>query len=152
MKFLIFTLLISFTSLTHSQTIESLLAIIYKEYYRSHSHVEIMGAIIQTQTGYRYTAQKNPKGTSDKITVKFKIRKDEVLLGIWHTHGRRTGSSSYFSATDVELANKINKPVYLLHQRQVKVYRPSDSIIGWRRARMLGLSKGSATGRVVYDF
>lgn len=114
---------------------------------------EYMGAIYETEQGFRFTVTIGEKRT-DKIQISLPSEDFDKVVAFWHTHGNADPWHRYFSDVDTETANKYARPLYLAdYTGYLKVFEPGDSVISLYAAQRLGLpaSRGYATGELVKD-
>lgn len=114
---------------------------------------EYMGAIYESEQGFRFTVKRGSKGSS-RIRLELPAEDFDSVVAFWHTHGNAHPSRRYFSDVDTQTAAKYDRPFYLAdYTGYLKIYEPGEPLISQTAARRLGLPsvRGYATGRLVTD-
>lgn len=112
---------------------------------------EFMGAILERDNRYFYTAVAGSVGTGN-VRLSLPPPYYGEVIALWHTHGKAAKAHQFFSAIDVNLVKRLELPFYLAdHTGELKVLYPNSTTISPLHAKSLGLQgfRGIATGQFV---
>ena len=114
---------------------------------------EYIGAILEKDGIYYYTAQRGHKGES-QVSLHLRYPAVYRLTAFWHTHGAPASERLYFSDYDTKVVEQTGKAFYLAdHSGVLKVFNPGGRTLSLMETRRLGLPRkqGYAKGEKVKD-
>ena len=115
----------------------------------AHEDREYIAAILKQKDGYRFVVQPAEAG-ADQVRLRFQRHPEEILVALWHTHGKAGAHRHLFSPGDTALVAQMAVPFYLSDPwGTLRVFSPGDA--PRRRLRESGLRapRGSTPGTVL---
>lgn len=110
---------------------------------------EYLAAILTASDGYRFVVQPATAG-AHQVRLRFHRLPGEVLVALWHTHGRPGVHRQLFSPRDTQLAASLDVPFYLSDPwGALRIFRPGDRARTRLRERGSRSPRGSSPGSIV---
>jgi hypothetical protein len=113
--------------------------------------IENAGFIVQNADGKFAYSSPVTQNNHDSFSLRAQIQQGHRLVGLYHTHPGTDSDASLFSPDDVNVANQLKVPSYIMTPEDgiVRRYTPGKSATFDTHAR--GVSSKASQGEVIDD-